>query len=64
MQTPLEFVERYLDRTIGELNHGSGGWTGAEDYDGYRSALKRELKVVQFMETGIGKACTERAVQA
>jgi hypothetical protein len=61
---PFEFLPRYLDRSIGELNAGGGGWSGTEDYDGMRREQREEYKVVRLMETGIARACKAEVVRA
>ncbi|KAH0544850.1 hypothetical protein FGG08_001079 [Glutinoglossum americanum] len=61
---PFEFLPRYLDRTVGELNVGGGGWLGTEDYDGMGKEQRDEYKVARLMETGIARACKAEIVTA
>ncbi|KAI9820698.1 MAG: hypothetical protein M1827_005067 [Pycnora praestabilis] len=61
---PFEFLPRYLDRTIGGINTGGAGWGGTEDYDGFGKEHRDEYKIVDLMETGTGRACRARAVEA
>ncbi|KAI9770754.1 MAG: Cyclin- protein fam58a [Geoglossum simile] len=61
---PFEFLPRYLDRTLGELNAGGAGWGGTEDYDGMGREKRAEHKVVGLMETRIGRGCREEVVRA
>ncbi|KAH0565957.1 hypothetical protein GP486_000649 [Trichoglossum hirsutum] len=61
---PFEFLPRYLDGTVGELNAGGMGWVGTEDYDGMRKEQRDEYKVVRLMETGIGRGCRAEVVRA
>ncbi|KAI9874799.1 MAG: hypothetical protein M1830_009257 [Pleopsidium flavum] len=61
---PFEFLPRYLDRTVGEVNAGGGGWGGTEDYDGFDKERRDEYKVVDLMDTGIGRAARAKIVDA
>ncbi len=61
---PYEFLPRYLERTVGELNLGSNGWGGTEDYDGQGKEFQEEYKVVDFMDTGVARACRVRILEA
>jgi hypothetical protein len=61
---PFEFLPRYLDRTLGELNAGGAGWGGTEDYDGMGREERAEYKVVRLSETRIGRGCREEIVRA
>ncbi|OCK80456.1 hypothetical protein K432DRAFT_425724 [Lepidopterella palustris CBS 459.81] len=61
---PLEFLPRYLDRTIGELNVEGGGWGGTECYEEFEKDRREEFQVMSLMETGVGMACRIKAVEA
>lgn len=61
---PLEYLPRYLDRTIGEINAGSGGWGGTEDYDGFDKEHHDEYKIADLMETGIARAARAKITDA
>ncbi|KAI9777348.1 MAG: Cyclin- protein fam58a [Geoglossum umbratile] len=61
---PFEFLPRYLDRTLGELNSGGAGWGGTEDYDGMGKEQREEYKVVGLLETGIGRGCRGEVIRA
>jgi hypothetical protein len=61
---PFEFLPRYLDRTVGELNTGGEGWGGTEDYEGMERPVKEEYAIVGMLETSIGRAVRARVVEA
>ncbi|OCL06149.1 hypothetical protein AOQ84DRAFT_83055 [Glonium stellatum] len=60
---PLDFLPRYLDRTIGEVNAGGGGWGGTEDYDGHEKEHRDEYQMIDLMDTRLGKACRLKAIE-
>ncbi|KAI9804597.1 MAG: hypothetical protein M1833_006670 [Piccolia ochrophora] len=53
----LEYIPRYLERTIGEVD-------GADEINDMRREEREEWGVVAPMETGIGKACRAEVVAA
>ncbi|MCJ1362966.1 Cyclin- protein fam58a [Acarospora aff. strigata] len=64
---PFEYLPRYLDRTIGEVNKGGGssvGWGGTEDYEGLGRERKQEDGVVELMETRVARGARTRIVDA
>lgn len=61
---PLDSLPRYLDRTIGEVNGGGGGWGGTEDYDGHGKEHRDEYRMVDLIDTQLGKACRLKAIDA
>lgn len=61
---PYEFLPRYLERTVGELNFGRNSWGGTEDYDGLGKEDQAEYKVVDFRDTNVAKACRVKILEA
>lgn len=56
---PLDFLPRYLERAMSDIVDVG------EDYDSWGREEKEEYGVVKdAMETGIGRACRARAVEA
>ena len=56
---PLDYLSRYLDRAMGDVTDAS------EDYDRWGKEEKEEYGVLKdSMETGIGRACRAKAVNA
>ncbi len=55
---PLDYLPRYLDRTLEDV--ASAG----EDYEGWGKEEREEYGVVSAMDTGVGRACKARAVEA
>lgn len=62
--SPLEFLPRYLDRTISDYNALHCGWSGTDDHDGPTSKYRDEYQTVNLMETGVGKAAQLGVVEA
>ncbi|KAI9697305.1 MAG: hypothetical protein M1836_004869 [Candelina mexicana] len=61
---PYEFLPRYLERTVGELNLSNNGWGGTEDYDGLGKEFQEEYKAVDLMDTGVSRACRMKILKA
>ncbi|KAI9839562.1 MAG: hypothetical protein M1819_002188 [Sarea resinae] len=61
---PLEFLPRYMDRTIGDVNAGRGDWRGTEDYEAMDKESREEYKIVDLMNTNIGNACRVQVIDA
>ncbi|KAF2808912.1 uncharacterized protein BDZ99DRAFT_521385 [Mytilinidion resinicola] len=55
---PLDFLPRYLDRTVGEAG------TADVDFDEWGRGEREEVGVCGFMETGVGRACRGVGVEA
>lgn len=55
---PLDYLPRYLERTFEDVT-GAG-----EDYEAWEKEEREEYGVTLRMDTGIGKACKARAVEA
>ena len=54
----LDYIPRYLQRVLEDIA-GAG-----EDYDAWGKEEREEYGVIMGMDTGIGRACRARAVEA
>ena len=64
MPTPLDFLDRYLARALDEMVMGPRGAQGVEEYESWGTEAREEYGVVERMETGVGRACRAKAVEA
>ena len=55
---PWQYLPRYLERALADITNV------AEDYETWGKEEREEYGVVTFMETGIGKACRVKAIEA
>lgn len=58
LSLPLDFVDRYLERAMADAT------AVAEDYDRWGREEREEYGVVGGTDTGTGRACRSKAVQA
>lgn len=58
LSLPLDFVDRYRERAMADAT------ATAEDYGRWNREEREEYGVVEETETGIGRACRSKAVQA
>lgn len=58
LSLPLDFVERYLERALEDVT------AVGEDYEEWGREGKEEYGVVGGMDTGVGRACRSKAIEA
>lgn len=58
LSLPLDFIDRYMERAM------TDAIAVAEDYDRWGREQREEYGVVEWMDTGLGRACRSKAVQA